>query len=156
MTSISRRAFWWRIALVGIIFAFMFGLSSLTTAQTTTFRNPLNPDRGADPWMTYFNGQYYLTATTYSTDPNVGITMKHATTIAGLKAATPQRIFFDTTASRCCNIWAPEFHRLSGPNGTRWYLYYVAGFSSNVDNQRMHVLESAGDDPLGPYTYRAN
>ncbi len=43
--------------------------------------------------MTYFNGEYYLAATTYSTDPNVGITMKHATTIAGLKAATPQRIF---------------------------------------------------------------
>jgi GH43 family beta-xylosidase len=137
-----------------LLFSFVAILSGSATAQTTTFRNPLNPDRGADPWMTYFNGQYYLTATTYSTDPNVGITMKHATTIAGLKAATPQRIFFDTTPSRCCNIWAPEFHRLNGPNGTRWYLYYVAGQSSNVDNQRMHVLESAGDDPLGPYTYK--
>jgi GH43 family beta-xylosidase len=151
----SRRAIFWRIVLVGLFCAAVFGLSLPTTAQSTTFRNPLNPDRGADPWMTYFNGEYYLAATTYSTDPNVGITMKHATTIAGLKAATPQRIFFDTTASRCCNIWAPEFHRLNGPNGMRWYLYYVAGASSNVDNQRMHVLESAGDNPLGPYTYRA-
>lgn len=123
-------------------------------AQTTTFTNPLNTTRGADPWMTYYNGNYYLTATTWSTDPNVGVTMRKASTIAGLKTATAQRIHFDTTSNRCCNIWAPEFHLMNGPNGQRWYLYYVAGVAANTDSQRMYVAESAGLDPMGPYTYK--
>lgn len=127
---------------------------STSASAANTFRNPLNTDHGSDPWMTYYNGQYYLTATTWSTDPNVGVTMKHASTIAGLITATPQRIFFDTTSSRCCNIWAPEFHLLNGPNGQRWYLYYVAGVAANTDSQRMYVAESAGTDPLGPYTFK--
>jgi GH43 family beta-xylosidase len=153
-TSLASLTFVWRILFVGMILASLLVFSPHVAAQTATFRNPLNPDRGADPWMTYYNGEYYLTATTWSSDPNVGITMKHATTIAGLKAATPQRIFFDTTSSRCCNIWAPEFHLINGPNGQRWYLYYVAGVAANVNSQRIHVAESAGTNPLGPYTYR--
>src|SRR5688572_15914943 len=147
--------FFWRMMLVVTIFASLLFLSPYAKAQTNTFRNPLNPDRGADPWMTYYNGFYYLTTTTWSSDPNVGITMKRGRTIAELKAATPQRIFFDTTSSRCCNIWAPEFHLLNGPNGQRWYLYYVAGVAANVNSQRIHVAESVGTDPMGPYTYRA-
>src|SRR6185295_3434994 len=51
----------------------------------------------------------------------------------------------------CCNVWAPEFHLFNG----RWYLYYTAGWSQNLDNQRTHVLESAGSDPMGPYSYKA-
>jgi GH43 family beta-xylosidase len=145
--------FGWIGLLVGIILISALVLTA-AQAQTSTFTNPLNTSRGADPWMTYYNGEYYLTATTWSSDPNVGITMKHAPTIAGLKAATPQRIFFDTTSNRCCNIWAPEFHLMNGPNGQRWYLYYVAGVAANTDSQRIHVAESAGLDPMGPYTYK--
>jgi GH43 family beta-xylosidase len=142
------------VALILTSAAVILSLSSAALAQTATFQNPLNTSRGADPWMLYYNGNYYLAATTWSSDPNVGLTMKKATTIAGLKAATPQRIFFDTTSNRCCNIWAPEFHLMNGPNGQRWYLYYVAGVAANTDSQRIHVAESAGLDPMGPYTYR--
>jgi GH43 family beta-xylosidase len=56
-------------------------------------------------------------------------------------------------------MWAPEFHLLNGPNGQRWYLYYYTA-SQNVSNylptQRIHVLESAGLDPMGPYTFKAD
>jgi glycosyl hydrolase family 43 len=97
-----------RLAVVGTILAILFVSYFLTTAQSATFRNPLN-NGGADPWMTYFNGNYYL-ATTWG-DPSVGLTMRRAPTIAALKAATPVRIWQDSTASRCCNYWAPEFHR---------------------------------------------
>jgi GH43 family beta-xylosidase len=49
-------------------------------------------------------------------------------------------------------MWAPEFHFISN----RWYLYYTATSSDNQDeNHRLHVLESAGQDPLGPYAYKA-
>ncbi len=140
--------------LAAVLVASLLSWSAVTRAQSPTFRNPLNTERGADPWMVYYNGRYYLTTSTYSPDPNFGITMKSGATIAELKNATPVRIWQDSTPSRCCNIWAPEFHLLNGPNGLRWYLYYVAGVSANVDSQRIHVLESAGLDPMGPYTYK--
>lgn len=43
-------------------------------------------------------------------------------------------------------IWAPELHRLDD----RWYVYFAASDGHN-ENHLAYVLESAGDDPLGPY-----
>lgn len=119
--------------------------------QPGVLRNPLNPYRGADPWLTYYEGNYYLTSTTGTSD----LLMRKSPTLAGLKSALPVLIYSDTEPSRCCNVWAPEFHLLDGPNGPRWYFYYSAGTSNTLDNQRTHVLESADTDPMGPYTYKA-
>ena len=137
------------VALLGLTF-----IPQSAQAQSTTFMNPLNPNTGSDPWMTYYNGNYYLATTTYSSSSSVGITMKKASSIPALIATSPVKIWGDTTASRCCNIWAPEFHLLNGPNGQRWYMYYVAGTSSCCGSQRTYVLESAGTDPMGPYTFK--
>jgi GH43 family beta-xylosidase len=51
-------------------------------------------------------------------------------------------------------MWAPEFHLING----RWYFYYTAGQNVSDFNptQRLHVLESAGSDPMGPYTFKAD
>jgi len=103
--------------------------------------------------MTYFEGNYYLAATTWG-DPFVGLTMRKAGTVAELKEAAPNRIWQDWTPERCCNFWAPEFFLLDGPSGPRWYGYYSAGPASCCDNQRIHVIESLGMDPLGPYEYK--
>jgi GH43 family beta-xylosidase len=119
-------------------------------SQPGMFRNPLNPSRGPDPWLVYYEGYYYLTATTGSSE----LTMRRSPTLAGLKTARPVRIYEETDPSRCCNMWAPEFYLLDGPNGLRWYYYYTAGTSGTLDNQRTHVLESEGTDPMGPYTYK--
>ncbi len=43
-------------------------------------------------------------------------------------------------------VWAPELHQLDG----RWYIYVAASDGHNR-NHLTYVLESAGDDPLGPY-----
>jgi GH43 family beta-xylosidase len=127
--------------------------SAATTATTvSTFRNPLIAS-GPDPWMTYYEGNYYLATTTWG-DPSVGLTMRKAATIAELETATPERIWQDSSPDRCCNFWAPEFFLLDGPNGRRWYGYYAGGPPDCCDNQRIHVIESAGTDPMGPYTYR--
>src|SRR5690606_38047385 len=72
---------------------------------------------------------------------------------AGLSSAAPVYVWSETAPDRCCNFWAFEFHRLTGPNGTRWYLMYTAGQQGTLDFQRLRVLESAGDDPMGPYRY---
>jgi GH43 family beta-xylosidase len=130
-----------------------FGLVSpqVYNQQTSTLRNPLNINGGADPWLTYYDGNYYLAATTWASE----WTMRKSPTLAGLKTAEPQRIYFETDPSRCCNFWAPEFHLLDGPNGLRWYFYYTAGTPpGNYDNQKSYVLESEGTDPMGPYTFK--
>jgi len=55
-------------------------------------------------------------------------------------------------------MWTPEINLLNSTNGQRWYLYYTAGqnISDYIPKQRIHVMESAGTDPLGPYTYKAD
>lgn len=117
-----------------------------------TFRNPLNPDHGSDPFMITYQGQYYLAATTWGKT----LTMKKGATIAALKAATPTVIWQDSTATRSGNMWAPEFYLLdNGAGEQRWYHYYTAGDGSDLDTQRSHVLESTGSDPMGPYRYKA-
>lgn len=125
-----------------------FGAPS-DTGPPATFRNPLNADEGSDPWMLYYQGYYYLAATTWGTT----LTMKRGRTIQALKEATPEVIWEDGTPSRCCNVWAPEFHLLDG----RWYMYYTAGDGNNLDTQQTHVLEGRdADDPMGPmggYSY---
>lgn len=108
------------------------------------FQNPINP--GPDPWMLWHQGSYYLTTT-----QGDAIRMWKAPTLEGLKTAQPATVWRDADPSRSRGMWAPEFHFISN----RWYLYYTATSSDNRDdNHRMHVLESAAIDPLGPYTYR--
>jgi GH43 family beta-xylosidase len=112
------------------------------------FTNPLNSS-GPDPFMTWHNGNYYLMTTPWSGP----LTMRKAPTIALLKETAPTPVFGAHASGRDQSIWAPEFHLLDGPNGRRWYIYYSAG-NGDIESQRVHVLESAGLDPLGPYTYK--
>jgi len=122
------------------------------TTQPGTFTNPLKA-QGPDPWLQYYNGFYYLATTTW----NRTVTMRKATTLRGLASATDQVIFNLTNPNGAGTMWAPEFHLLNGPNGQRWYLYYVAGREPyDLGTQRIHVLESAGLDPMGPYTFKAD
>jgi GH43 family beta-xylosidase len=115
-----------------------------------TFTNPIKRN-GPDPWLQYYNGYYYLATTTW----NSTITMRRSRTLAGLATAADTTVF--SLAGRpdgCCTMWAPEFHLLGG----RWYLYYVAGQDVPDFNptQRLHVLESSGSDPMGPYAFKAD
>ncbi|WP_246612888.1 family 43 glycosylhydrolase [Paractinoplanes bogorensis] len=116
-------------------------------APGRTYNNPVKSVKGADPWIQFHDGNYYMISTSWTSE----LTMRKSPTLAGLNTAPSIQVYRETVADRCCNIWAPEMHYLNG----RWYLYYTAGAGgSNYDSQRLHVLESAGSDPLGPYTYR--
>ncbi|KAG7095786.1 hypothetical protein E1B28_006487 [Marasmius oreades] len=102
------------------------------------FQNPIKASDGSDPFMVYHEGYYYLTTTTWN-----NIQLTRATTIAGLKAAQPKVIWTDSTSSRCCNMWAPEIH-WQDKEGS-WYIYYSAGSSGTLDNQRLHVLKGSSN-----------
>lgn len=118
-------------------------------SEKGSFTNPLFPN-GADPWLEYWQGNYYLTTTTWTSE----LVMRKSPTLAGLASATPVNVWSATDPARCCNFWAFEFHRLKGPNGYRWYMMYTAGQDGTLDHQHLNVLESAGDDPMGPYEYK--
>ncbi|GLY19643.1 hypothetical protein Kisp01_66570 [Kineosporia sp. NBRC 101677] len=121
-----------------------------TPPAPKTFNNPIKRN-GPDPWLQYHNGYYYLATTTW----NSTVTMRRSATLAGLATATDQVVFnLAGRANGCCNMWAPEFHLING----RWYFYYTAGQNVSDYNptQRLHVLESAGTDPMGPYTFKAD
>lgn len=85
-----------------------------------------------DPQISWFDGYYYLISTEWT-----NLQLSRATTIEGLKTATPRVIYEDSTPNRCCSVWAPEIHYFDGA----WYLYYTAGNANNLDDQRMHVLK---------------
>ncbi len=121
------------------------GVGPAAEAVPKTFTNPINP--GPDPWLEHFEGNYYLTTTQGDC-----IRMWQAPTLGGLKTANPVVVWRGDDPSRSLGIWAPEFHRI----GDRWYLYYTAMAATRVDTtHRMHVLESEGASPLGPYHYKA-
>jgi GH43 family beta-xylosidase len=114
-----------------------------SAALTQSFRNPVNPS--ADPSMIHYNGDYYVATTR---GDRIGIWKSPS--LATLLAAPEQVVWRDTNATRNKQMWAPAFRHV----GSRWYVYYTA--SDGVDaNHRMYVLESAGDDPMGPYAFKA-
>jgi GH43 family beta-xylosidase len=82
--------------------------------------------------------------------------MRKAPTIQKLQAAGPVHIWLDPDTSRNCNYWAPEFFLLDKPNGLRWYGYFTGGAAGTdfVRTQFLHVIESRGVDPMGPYAYK--
>ncbi|KAJ7577087.1 Arabinanase/levansucrase/invertase [Mycena floridula] len=110
---------------------------------SATFTNPIKTTDGSDPFMVFHEGFYYLTTTTWT-----NIQIRRATTIGGLKTATSKVIWTDSTASRCCNVWAPEIHWMAA-EGT-WFIYYSAGefaacSSGTLDNQRIHALRGSSN-----------
>lgn len=112
------------------------------------FTNPVKAQKGADPWIEYHDGNYYLVTTSWTSV----LTMRKSPTLAGLATAPSVQVWAGDQTSRCCNFWAPELHPANG----RWYLYFSAGPAGTdyARDQRTHVLESAGSDPMGPYTYK--
>lgn len=125
------------------IYLFFLLANFLSLASALNFTNPLKPENGADPFMVYVGGYYYL----LNTASHGHIRMIRATTLEGLKSGATKDIWSDSTPSRCCNLWAPEIHEI---NGT-WHMYYTAS-PNNSSNQRPYVLKG-GTTPWDDYTF---
>ncbi|PSK95902.1 GH43 family beta-xylosidase [Murinocardiopsis flavida] len=123
-------------------------------AAAGEFRNPLNP--GADPTVVHHDGDYYLSAT-----QGDRISVWKSSSLATLPNAEPIEVWRDSEPSRSTELWAPAMHRFETADGPRWYIYYTAADSRLTDpkerdaSHRLYVLESAGDDPAGPYEFKA-
>ncbi|KAK3995334.1 hypothetical protein QBC44DRAFT_366861 [Cladorrhinum sp. PSN332] len=122
----------------------IFTLASfICCVSAASFTNPLKAKDGSDPHIIYSNGYYYLMTTTWT---NLQIT--RATTLGGLKTGQTKVAWTDSNPARCCNVWAPELHKINNV----WYIYYTAGNSANLDGQRAHVLRG-GSTPWDTFTY---
>ncbi|EWZ83360.1 hypothetical protein FOWG_13272 [Fusarium oxysporum f. sp. lycopersici MN25] len=123
------------------IFTMALGLIGSARAYTNPIRNP----GGGDPQITYTGGYYYLISTEWT-----NLQLSRATTIEGLKTATPKVIYTDSDPSRSSNVWAPELHYLGG----KWYIYYTAGKAEDLTGQRSHVIKG-GASPWDSWSYGA-
>jgi len=125
--------------LIQIVTIFLFtGRAAPSFGAVETFTNPV-VSNGADPWIIYREGYYYLT---YTTGSNVQI--HRATRLAGTNGIGQAGVIatFYPPAPFNQDIWAPELHFLRG----KTYLYYAADDGNNADH-RMFAAES---DTTGP------
>ncbi|MFF3445494.1 family 43 glycosylhydrolase, partial [Streptosporangium sp. NPDC002721] len=137
----------WRVlllALAGVLALALEVAVSPTRAEAApgpSFTNPVvGTPNSADPTLLFHNGFYHYVATTWSAD----VVMRRSATIAGLRSA-PEQVVVRTGGN---TMWAPHLEMI----GNRWYLYYSVEQGSLP--RRTHVAESAGSDPMGPYTVR--
>ncbi len=98
--------------------------------------------QGQDPQVEYKDGYFNLVQ---SDGCNVRLT--RATTLAGLATAGNSVIY----AAGCANVWAPEIHWNTSSNC--WFVYYSADTGAS-GAERVHVVQSTGTSPYGPYTDR--
>jgi GH43 family beta-xylosidase len=118
--------------------AFLFcccALSMTVSSSGATVTNPIISD-GADPWIVFKDGYYYLTVTT-----GWDVEVRRATRLAGtngIGAATPAIAFIPPSPFNQ-HVWAPELHFLQG----KAYIYYAADDGPNADH-RMFAAEQVG------------
>ncbi|KAF9893216.1 hypothetical protein FE257_011639 [Aspergillus nanangensis] len=124
------------------VFTTLLGILALAP-EAWAWTNPIRNPGGSDPQIVYSGGYYYLLSTSWT-----NVQIARSTTINGLKTATKKVVYSTSESSRCCNVWAPEVHYLGG----RWYIYYTAGNSADLNGQRLHVL-AGGGTPWDTYTY---
>lgn len=124
--------------LAVIRFPFVFSLLATLAVAGEPFLNPINPS--ADPWLGHSDGEYHL-----ATTQGDRIRLWSAPTLAELKTAEPVTLW-----EKGIGVWAPEFHRLEGADGPKWYCYFTKTDGEDV-RHRMFVMESESGRIEGPY-----
>lgn len=117
-------------------------LNAPTAWAQTTFTNPIG--NGADPWVVFWQGQYYLTQSGGNIQVSRAPRLQDVARAAYVRVWTPP-----ATGMWSREIWAPEIHYLSG----KWYGYVAADDGVN-DNHRMYVMEGTTQDPQGPMVFK--
>jgi GH43 family beta-xylosidase len=123
--------------------------SNLRAAAATPlqFTNPLGP--GADPYVMFWEGQYYMVNTTGN-----NVRMERAERLEDIHISTPESastvVWTPPPGTNYSEqVWAPELHRLNG----KWYIYVTASNGNNATH-RMYVLERDDPNPMGSYTFK--
>ena len=133
------------VQTVGTLFCLlMISLSPVLAQKDSQFRSPLL--MLPDPMLVTYQGHYYLYA-----DDHLGYDrVWTSTSLAGIPSATSQVLYTPPAGSGLSAnaVCVFIFHWNS-----RWYQYCTN--SSDPTQARAFVLQSSGDNPLGPYTFDA-
>jgi GH43 family beta-xylosidase len=106
----------------------------------TTFSNPILMS-APDPYvMRHTDGFYYFMSTTQA-----NLVLRKSATLTGIAAGTSKVIWTPPASGvNCCEIWAPEIHRLDN----KWYVYFTASSGGGDASRRINVLENIAADPM--------
>lgn len=126
------------LPLIWLLLAGFCGIAGPVSAAGT-YTNPIIAD-GADPWVTFHEGYYYLTYTTGSS-----VVIYRATSLAGTNGLgrAPAITAFYPPSPFNQDVWAPELHFLAG----KAYIYYAADDAAINADHRMFVAESDLNGP---------
>jgi len=119
-----------KFLLLGLVFGGCSYAGSGSVGAVESFTNPVIAD-GADPWVSYREGYYYLTYTTGSS-----VLIHRSVRLAGTNGLGQAHVvaaFYPPNPFNQ-NVWAPELHFLRG----KAYIYYAADDGINADH-RMFV-----------------
>ncbi len=115
------------------------------------FTNPIRS--GPDPWLTYWEGYYYYTATM---GPQRLLVWK-APNLTDLHRTVPKTVYVPGPECDFKGLWSPEIHYFSagdfGEEFEGWYLY-LAGNRKNAEGNAMpvmFVMKSLDGKPDGQY-----
>jgi len=136
-----------RIATTFLTFAILaiVNTSSASATTATTFDGPLQPGYSADPDIVYYGGYYYEL---YNQGIDSAITIRKATSLDLLANSANTTVYTADSNTGGDIGWGGFFFHYN----SKWYIYDNE-FSSSP--YRAFVLESSGDDPGGPYTFKA-
>lgn len=122
-----------------MIRTFLFSACLLSTAVADTFVNPIA--EGADPSVIRHGDKYIWCQSAGNT--GVAVWVSDRLTSLG----TPHVVWkAPETGPYSKEVWAPEIQEING----KFYIYVAASDGNNA-NHLAYVLESEGNDPLGPY-----
>lgn len=114
----------------------------------STFRNPILPAPSSDPWIIRHDGVYYHCESRRQNS----IWIRRTRNLTELQADEGHLVWTaPATGGNSNSVWAPELHRIDG----RWFIYFAADNGLNK-NHRLWILESATNDPTGPYLCRGS
>lgn len=112
-------------------------------------RNPINAGL-ADPFVFYHGGQYYLTGTSTAGS----LEMWHSPRLETLAQIDSTIIWTPGPSDPAYQIWSPSVFQLEYQGARSWFVYFTASSDNTNESHRIYVLQSQGNDPLGPYTFR--
>ena len=124
------------------------GTSAPSTAACT-FTNPVA--RGADPWVEFRDGWYYMAQSKNPDGQNSSIWVFRSRKLTDPMRDSVQVWTSPASGWNQTHVWAPEIRFVDG----QWYIYYAAGRPGPRDApfiyQRAGVLRASGNDPQGAY-----
>lgn len=114
---------------------------------SNSLQNPLIP--AADPFVFFHRGSYYLSGT----HSKHSLELWHAPRLEQI-ATSRTTIWTPGPGEPAHQIWSPSFFLLPYQGTRHWFVYFTASMDDTNEGHRIYVLQSQGEDPLGPYSFQ--